>query len=118
MARAARNRKRCPRAHVASSRRPAGARPVCGVPPCADGLRPQVASLWASLPTYLVHADVAFVTEHHLIAILTIGRLADVTHDVFIILDPQALFGLYGMIHIVVASLLKLLQDPLHGVLV
>lgn len=73
---------------------------------------------WASRPTYLVHADVAFVTEHHLVAILTIGRLADVTHDVFVILDPQALFGLYGVVHVVVASLLELLQDPLHGVLV
>lgn len=29
-------------------------------------------SFWALLPTYLVHTDVAFVTEHHLIAVLTV----------------------------------------------
>lgn len=83
----------------------------------ADGLRPG-ASAWASLPTYLVHADVAFVTEHHLVAVLTVGRLADITHDVLVVLDAQTLFRLDGMVHVVGAALLKLLQDPLHGALV
>ena len=31
---------------------------------------------------HLVHADVALVTEHHLVAILPLWRAADVTHHV------------------------------------
>lgn len=65
-----------------------------------------------------MHADVAFVTEHHLIAVLTVRRLADVAHDVLIILDAQALFRLDGVVHVVIASLLELLQDALHGELI
>lgn len=77
--------------------------------PTADRLMSQVSSFWPPCPTYLVHTDVAFITEHHLIAVLTIRRLADITDNIFIIFDPQAFLSLYGMIHIVVASLLKFL---------
>lgn len=79
---------------------------------------PSVASSQAPLPTYLMHADVALVAEHHLVAVLTIRWLADVTDDIFVILDPQTFLSLNCMVHVVIAPLFKFLQDPLHGVFI
>lgn len=52
---------------------------------------------------HLVHADVALVTEDHLVAIFALGRAAHVTDDVLIVLDAQPLLCLNGPSHVLVA---------------
>lgn len=63
---------------------------------------------------YLVHADVAFVAEDHLVAIFTLGRAAHITDDILIILDAQPLLRLDGPCHVLVAQSLQLLQYALE----
>ena len=67
---------------------------------------------------HLVHADVALVTEHHLVAILPLRRAADVTHHVLVVLDAQALLCFNGDVHVLVAHRLQLLQHSLQGDLI
>ena len=67
---------------------------------------------------YLVHADVAFVAEDHLVAIFTLGRAAHVTDDILIILDAQPLLRLDGPRHVLVAQSLQLLQHALERQLI
>lgn len=62
---------------------------------------------------HLVYADIAFVTEDHLIAIFTLRGAAHVTDDILIILDAQPLLRLDGPHHILVAQRLQLLQYTL-----
>lgn len=72
--------------------------------------------LWGA--GHLVHADVAFVTEDHLVAVFALGGAAHVTDDVLIILDAQPLLRLNGPRHVLVAQCLQLLQHTLQGQLV
>lgn len=67
---------------------------------------------------HLVHADVALVTEHHLVAILPLWRAADVTHHVLVVLDAQTLLCFNGDVHVLVAHRLQLLQHSLQGDLI
>lgn len=62
---------------------------------------------------HLVHADIAFVTEDHLVSIFALRRAAHVTHNVLVVLDAQPFFGLNGPHHILVAQCLQLLQHTL-----
>lgn len=68
--------------------------------------------------THLMHTYVALVTKHHLVAVLSIRRLTDVTHHVLIILDPKPLLRFHCVAHVVIAMALKLLHESLHGVLI
>ena len=68
--------------------------------------------------SYLVHADVALVTEHHVVALLAVGRAAHVADDVLIILDAQPLHRLDGVPHVAMTLPLQGLQRPLHRQLV
>lgn len=70
-----------------------------------------------SLPD-LVDADVALVAEHHLVAVLALGRAADIAHHVLVVLDAQALLRLNGLPHLLLARTLQLHQHALHGQLV
>jgi hypothetical protein len=65
-----------------------------------------------------VDADVALVTEHHLVVVLSVGGVAHLTHHVVVVLDAQALLRLHGVAHVVMAMTLKLLHHHLHGDLV
>lgn len=68
--------------------------------------------------SHLVHADVALVAEHHLVAVLSLRRAADVAHHVLIVLDAQAFLRFNGDVHVLVAHGLQLLQHSLQGDLV
>lgn len=70
------------------------------------------------LTSDLVNADIALVAEHHLVVVLAVGRLADVTHHVLVVLDAQTLLRLHGVRHVLVAAALELLHHTLHGDLV
>lgn len=63
---------------------------------------------------HLVHADVAFVAEDHLIAIFALGRAAHVTDDILVVLNAQPLLRLDGPRHVLVAQRLQLLQHTLE----
>lgn len=63
---------------------------------------------------YLVHTDVAFVTEHHVVALFTVGGAAHVADDIFIILYPQTLHCLNGMVYVVMAMPLQSLYGAFH----
>lgn len=65
-----------------------------------------------------MNTDVALVTEHHLIVVLPIGGLANVTHHILVVLNAQSFLRLHGMRHVFVAAVLKLLHHPLHGDLI
>lgn len=67
---------------------------------------------------HLVHADVAFVAEHHLVAVLPLRRAADIAHHVLVVLDAQTLLRFDGDVHVLVAHGLQLLQHSLQGDLV
>lgn len=67
---------------------------------------------------YLVHADVALVTEHHVVALLAVGGAAHVADDVLVVLDAEALHRLDGVVHVVVALALQGLHGALHRQLV
>lgn len=65
-----------------------------------------------------MHTDVALVAEDHLIAVLSLGRAAHVAHHVLVVLDAQALLRLDGLLHLLLALALQLLQRALHTQLV
>lgn len=67
---------------------------------------------------HLVHADVALVTEDHLVAVLTLRGAAHVTDDVLVILDAKPLLSLDGPCHVLVAQSLQLLQHTLQRQLI
>lgn len=66
----------------------------------------------------LMNANVALVTEDHLVAVLSLWRAADVTHHVLIVLDAQAFLRLDGLPHLLLAHALQLDQNTLHRQLV
>lgn len=70
------------------------------------------------LMTDLMDTDVALVAEHHLVAVLSLRRAAYVTDNVLVVLDAQALLGLNGLPHLLLAHALQLHQSPLHRQLV
>lgn len=74
--------------------------------------------LCPALHLYLVHADVALVAEHHVVSLLAVRRAAHVADDVLVILNPQALHCVNGMLHVVVALALQRLHGALHRQLV
>lgn len=67
---------------------------------------------------YLMYADVALVTEDHLVAILSLWGPAHVTHHVLVVLDAQALLRLDGLLHVLLTLALQLHQHTLHGQLI
>lgn len=75
-------------------------------------------SLLIPLITDLMDADVALVTEHHLVAVLSLWRAAYVADDVLVILNAEAFLGLNGLLHLLLAHALQLNQSPLHRQLV
>lgn len=66
----------------------------------------------------LMNADVALVTEDHLVAVLSLWRAADVAHHILVVLDAQAFLRLDGLPHLLVAHTLELDQNTLHRQLV
>ena len=66
----------------------------------------------------LVHADVAAITEHHLVALLRVGRPAHVADHVLVVLDAQAFLVPQDGLDLVPAAQLELLDDALELVLV
>lgn len=66
----------------------------------------------------LMDTDVAFVTEDHLVAVLPLGRPADVAHHVLVVLDAEAFLRLDGLLHLLLTHALELHQNTLHGQLV
>lgn len=78
----------------------------------------RIQSACALLPSDLMYTDVALVAEHHLIVVLPVRGLANVTHHVLVVLNAQSFFRLHGMRHVVVAAVLELLHHPLHGDLI
>ena len=67
---------------------------------------------------YLVHTDVALVTEHHVVPFLAVGRAAHIADDVLIVLNPQTFHRLDGVLHVVMALTLQGLHGALHCQLV
>ena len=65
-----------------------------------------------------MHADVALVTEHHVVALLAVGGAAHVADDVLVVLDAQPLHRLDGVPHVAMTLPLQGLQRPLHSQLV
>lgn len=63
---------------------------------------------------YLVHTDVALVTEHHVVALFTVGGATHIADDIFIVLYPQALHRLDGMVYVVMAMPLQSLDGAFH----
>lgn len=63
-------------------------------------------------------ADVALVTEDHLVAVLSLWRAADVTHHVLVILNAQAFLRLDGLPHLLLTHALQRDQNTLHRQLV
>lgn len=67
---------------------------------------------------YLVHTDVALVTEHHVVALFTVGGATHIADDIFIILYPQTLHRLNGMIYVFMAMPLQSLYSAFHSQLI
>ena len=67
---------------------------------------------------YLVHTNVALVTEHHVVPLLAVGGAAHVADHVLVVLDPQAFHRLDGVVHVVMALPLQGLHGALHCQLV
>lgn len=65
-------------------------------------------------PGYLVHTDVALVTEHHVVAFFTVRGATHVADDIFVVLDPQTLHRLDGVVYVVVAVPLQSLDGAFH----
>jgi len=65
----------------------------------------------------LVHTNVAAITKHHFVGLLGVGRATNITDNVLVVLDAQALFSLDDGFHLFVASNLQLLDHSLELVL-
>lgn len=66
----------------------------------------------------LMYADVALVTEHHVISLFAVRGAAHVTDDVLVVFDAQAFHGFDGVLHVVVTLPLQGLHGSLHRQLV
>lgn len=66
----------------------------------------------------LMHADVALITEHHLVVVLAVRWLADIADHVLIVLDAEPLLCFHGVCHVFMAAVFKLLHHPFHGDLI
>ena len=63
---------------------------------------------------YLVHTDVALVTEHHVIPFFAVWGAAHVADNVLIVLNSQTFHRLNGMVHVVMALPLQGLHGAFH----
>lgn len=65
-----------------------------------------------------MNADVALVTEDHLVAVFSLRRATDVTHYVLVVLDAQTFLCLDGLPHLLLTHALQLHQNALHRQLI
>ena len=66
----------------------------------------------------LMNTDVALVAEHHLVAVLSLRRAADVAHHVLVVLNAQAFLCLNSLLHLLLTHALQLDQNTLHRQLI
>lgn len=67
---------------------------------------------------YLMHTDVALVTEHHIISLFAVRGATHITDNVLVVFDPQTLHSHDGVVHVVMALPLQGLNGSLHCQLV
>jgi uncharacterized membrane protein len=61
-----------------------------------------------------MYADIARVTEHHLIALLRVRRSADVTDDILVILYAEPFLRFHNGLHFLPATYLQFLNHTLQ----
>lgn len=66
----------------------------------------------------LMNADIALVTEDHLVAVLSFWRSTHVAHHILVVFDAQAFLRLNGLLHLLFAHILQLNQNKLHRQLI